>query len=365
MTADTIGGVWTYAITICRVLDNLGCRIVLATMGPPPTPEQRCQAGRLKNVVLRESTFKLEWMHEPWQEVEEAGGWLLELEREFNPDIIHLNGYVHAAIPWSAPVIVVAHSCVHSWWRSVKGGPPPPDWDLYRERVKRGLSSADFVVAPSYWMLESLNTCYGSPGEAGVIWNGLEASAFQPVSKLPYIISAGRLWDEAKNVQALLRVAPRIDWPVLLAGEKTCPDGQTVQFENVTFLGKLTPARLRHRFAEASIFALPARYEPFGLTPLEAALSGCALVLGDIPSLREIWEDSALFVHPDDTEQLAGVLQHLISDHRLCNRFAERAHTRAKEFNADRMVRSYLSLYDGVIKRAMICELQMEVAVCE
>ncbi len=32
---------------------------------------------------------------------------------------------------------------------------------------------------------------------------------------------------------------------------------------------------------------LPARYEPFGLSVLEAALSGCALVLGDIPSLRE------------------------------------------------------------------------------
>ena len=35
---------------------------------------------------------------------------------------------------------------------------------------------------------------------------------------------------------------------------------------------------------------LPARYEPFGLSILEAALSGCALVLGDLPSLRELWD---------------------------------------------------------------------------
>ena len=41
--------------------------------------------------------------------------------------------------------------------------------------------------------------------------------------------------------------------------------------------------------ARASIYALPARYEPFGLSILEAALSGAALVLGDIPSLREVW----------------------------------------------------------------------------
>src|SRR5258708_7666898 len=93
MTADTIGGVWTYAMTMCRKLEKHGCRVVLATMGPLPTPEQRCEAGVLGNVLLRESTFKLEWMHEPWPEVEEAGQWLLELEREFRPDIIHLNGF--------------------------------------------------------------------------------------------------------------------------------------------------------------------------------------------------------------------------------------------------------------------------------
>jgi glycogen synthase len=365
MTADTLGGVWTYAMTMCRVLERHGCRVVLATMGPLPTPEQRYQVDGLENVLLRESTYKLEWMHEPWPEVEEAGQWLLELEREYSPDIIHLNGFVHAAIQWRAPVIVVAHSCVHSWWNAVKGGQPPPEWDLYAERVKHGLSSADFVVAPSSSMLESLAKCYGSMGKAGVIWNGLEASVFQPVPKLPYVISAGRLWDEAKNIEAIVRVASRIDWPVLLAGEKTRPDGQAVQFENVTFLGKLSTARLRQRFAEASIFALPARYEPFGLTPLEAALSGCALVLGDISSLREIWEDSAVFVHPDDTEQLAGALQNLIADDRLRNRLAETAQRRAKEFSADRMVFGYLNLYDEVIELARNRDRRMEVAYCE
>jgi glycosyltransferase involved in cell wall biosynthesis len=352
-------------MTLCGALKKHGCRVVLATMGPPPTSEQRWEAGGLENVLLRESTFKLEWMHEPWPEFEEAGQWLLELEREFSPDNIHLNGFAHAAIEWKAPVIVVAHSCVHSWWRAVKGGPPPPEWDIYAERVKSGLLSADFVVAPSASMLDSLTICYGPLSEAGVIWNGLDPSAFQPVSRLPYVISAGRLWDEAKNTQALTRVASRLDWPVLLAGERTRPDGQTVQVENVTFLGKLSRARLRQRFAEASIFALPARYEPFGLTPLEAALSGCALVLGDIPSLHEVWEDSAVFVHPDDTEQLAGVLRNLISDAHLRYRLAESATRRAKEFTADRMVLGYLKLYDEVFERAMNRDRRMEVAVCE
>jgi hypothetical protein len=45
---------------------------------------------------------------------------------------------------------------------------------------------------------------------------------------------------------------------------------------------------------------LPARYEPFGLSVLEAALSGCALVPGDIASLRGNWDGVAEFVCPDD-----------------------------------------------------------------
>src|SRR3546814_4918927 len=64
----------------------------------------------------------------------------------------------------------------------------------------------------------------------------------------------------------------------------------------------------------ATFFALPARYEPFGLAVLEAALSGCALVLGDIPTLRELWDGVAAFVPPGDIEALEDVLTQLIAD---------------------------------------------------
>ena len=53
----------------------------------------------------------------------------------------------------------------------------------------------------------------------------------------------------------------------------------------------------------ATIFALPARYEPFGLSALEAGLAGCALVLGDIP-MREVWHDAAMFVPPEQPAAL-------------------------------------------------------------
>ena len=95
----------------------------------------------------------------------------------------------------------------------------------------------------------------------------------------------------------------------------------------------------------ASIYVLPARYEPFGLAALEAALAGCALVLGDIPSLREVWEEAAVFVPPDDTDMLARALRRLVSEPVLRSRMSTLARTRALEFSPERMADAYLAVY--------------------
>src|SRR5690606_871916 len=106
-----------------------------------------------------------------------------------------------------------------------------------------------------------------------------------------FIITAGRLWDQAKNIAILEKAAGAIRWPILAAGDAENPNGGVAEFKNLHLLGQLSDMEIADRLARASIFALPARYEPFGLCALEAALAGCALVLGDIPSLRERSEE--------------------------------------------------------------------------
>ena len=123
MTADTVGGVWTYALELARALGEHDVRIALATMGAPLTPDQHKELRPLRNVRLFESKYKLEWMEKPWPTWRGPGEWLVQIEREFNPDIVHLNNYVHASCVFRAPKLVVGHSCVLSWWRAVKGKP--------------------------------------------------------------------------------------------------------------------------------------------------------------------------------------------------------------------------------------------------
>src|SRR5690606_18672524 len=142
-----------------------------------------------------------------------------------------------------------------------------------------------------------------------------------------------------------------LPWPVYIAGETRHPDGgsRVVRGPNIHLLGNLTPSGVAWWLARAAIYALPARYEPFGLSALEAALAGCALVLGDIPSLREVWGDAALYVPPDQPDELGRALRRLIDDPDQRAVLARRAHARALTYTPAAMGRAYLTAYQDLI----------------
>lgn len=344
LTADTVGGVWTYAVELARALGPLGIAVHLATMGGPVRSHQRDAIEQLPHVRLHESRFALEWMPDPWREVDAAGGWLLALERRLQPQLVHLNQFAFGALPFAAPTLLVAHSCVPSWWRAVHGTPAPAAWDTYRSRVAAGLRGAGQVAAPTAAMLAALHAEHDFDADGLVLPNGRDPSLFPIAAKQPFVFAAGRLWDEAKNLAALQAVAPRLPWPVCVAGSCAHPDGRERRPAGVQSLGELAPRDVAAQMACASIYALPARYEPFGLSVLEAALSGCALVLGDIPSLREVWGDAAVFVPPDDTQALEDALRHLIARPDQRSRLAGAAHRRALRFSPRAMAQAWLGV---------------------
>lgn len=359
MTADSVGGVWTYALELARGLADYGIEVQLATMGPPLARDQCEEARQIPNLAIFKSSFKLEWMEEPWRDVQEAGDWLLHLEQRLKPDVVHLNNYVHGALPWSVPKLVVGHSCVLSWWRAVKNEQAPPCWNRYRKEVARGIRTADFLIAPSQTMMIALDELYGPLPARRVIWNGRRPECFARGPKEEFVLSAGRWWDDAKNLVALTRVAPRLPWPVYIAGEEKYPGRQTTAgppLENVQCLGTISSSALASWFSRASIYASPTRYEPFGLSALEAALAGCALVLGDIPSLREIWQDAALFVSPDCDEAWEAVLRETMVNGAYRTELARRARHRALQFNPQRMARAYVETYSQLLNKPQACD---------
>jgi glycogen(starch) synthase len=355
MTADTLGGVWSYAMDLATGLAEAGTRTVLASMGPPPSAAQRTEAAAVPGLILEESTFRLEWMAEPDDDVQRAGEWLLDLERRHCPDIVHLNGYAHATLPWQAPCVVVAHSCVPSWWLAVRGELPTGSWHQHIGAVARGLAAADLVIAPTAAHLRAIEAIYGPCPGARAIHNGIAASLLRNGPKREVIFSAGRVWDAAKNVRALDAVAARLQWPVVVAGDWRQPDGGGEPPSHLLCLSLLERARVRDWLAQAPIYASPAHYEPFGLGVLEAAVSGCALVLGDIATLRELWSDAALFVPPDDHGALLACLNDLIERPALRANLGRSARARGLRYSVERMTRGYLDAY-GSIGGSLACD---------
>lgn len=367
MTADTVGGVWTYSMELARALRAHGIEVALATMGAPLSSDQRAEVVSLDHVRVYESTLRLEWMADPWNEVDRAGEWLLAIAQTEHPDVVHLNGYAHATLPFGAPVAVVAHSCVRSWYAAVHGSDAPEGWRVYGDRVTAGLRAASVVVTPTRAMLDALELHYGAIRRSRVIHNGRSASLFPPGEKERFILSAGRLWDEGKNVAALDRIAPSLPWPAYVAGDTSIPGPgvrEAREYRNVKSLGRLDRATLAAWLARASIYALPARYEPFGLSVLEAALAGCALVLGDIPSLRELWDDAAFYVPPHDDESIAAIIAALCRDDRGRRALAARARQRALELQPARMASAYAAMYRALVRQRAASGESAAAGVC-
>jgi glycosyltransferase involved in cell wall biosynthesis len=357
MTTDTVGGVWSYAMDLIGALAPYNVHVALATAGSPVSPSQREEVARLGNIELFESHHKLEWMSDPWEDVNATGEWLLRLEAVFRPDVIHLNGYAYGQKRFSAPVLTACHSCCLSWWSAVMRSPAPSYWERYRREVAAGLAGADVVVAPSRAIADAIASIYEPPAKPQVIYNGRPTQRAQASAKRNLILSAGRLWDEAKNIALLRHVAQDVDWPIEVAGNADHPDGRRECVDGLKLLGLLSPDDVARRMEEASIYALPAKYEPFGLSILEAAQAGCALVLGDIPSLREIWSDAAIYVDPTSAAQLRDALRLLIDRPDLRSAMAARSTARAKRYTPEKMAAAYFRHYHELTASRSPCRL--------
>ena len=346
ISTDTVGGVLTYTAELAAALEAAGDEVVVATMGPRLRRAQR----EALPARVHESGFRLEWMEDPWDEVAAAGEWLLSLEEEERPDVVHLCSYAHGALPFQAPKVLVAHSCVLSWWRAVHGTEAPGSWNRYREEMGAGLRGADAVVVPTLAMLLDLERDHVLlPGSATVIHNGSATPALSAATeKQPLVIWSGRFWDAAKNLAALDAAAEGLEWRVVVAGDI----GEGESPRHAKSAGVLDREALTGLRREASIYAAPAVYEPFGLGVLEAARDRCALVLGDIPSLRELWSDAALFVDPRDPVMLRAALEALIGDRFLREDFAERAQRRAADYSMGRAMSAYRALYRRLLSPA-------------
>ncbi len=346
MTADAVGGVWTYALGLARSLSARRISTHLAVLGPKPSISQLSEAARITGLHIAATGLPLDWTAASEHELDHAIAALKLDATSCGAEVVHLNAPGHVGQErWTLPLVVTAHSCVSTWWRAARSGQLPHDLAWRAHRTGLGLAIADAVIAPSRSFAAELASAYRRCRQIDVVYNARYRYPARVAQRRECVLTAGRLWDPGKNAAVIDAASALIDTPVYAAGSTRGPNGEVAVLQRLRQLGPLDEAALQDWYQRASVFVSMSKYEPFGLSVLEAAQAGCALVLSNVATFRELWNNAALFVPVNDKNALAAAIHWLSHDRRACADLARRASERAAHFSVEGQLEGTLATY--------------------
>lgn len=347
MTADAVGGVWQYALELAAALD---ARVTLALLGPAPDAGQRAQAAAVPGLRLVETGLPLDWLATRPGEVLEAAASVARLAADVGADVVHLNAPALALADYAPPVVAVNHGCLGTWWEAAGKGSIDPALAWLPELVGQGLRRADRVVTPTRAYAAAVARRYALPSPAAV-HNGRTPMRLPDAPQFDGALTVGRLWDEVKDTPTLDAAAALLDAPFVAIGATRAPHGATVAPGHLQATGPLPADDIGGWLARRPVFVSAARFEPFGLAVLEAAQAGCALVLSDIPTFRELWDGAADFVRPGDPAGFAAAIAAMLADPAARAAQGRAAQDRARRYTPQATAAGMTALYHALLAR--------------
>ncbi len=319
MTADTQGGVWTVALELAGALSRAGVATVLGDQWAGPlSPAARAAAAAVPGLELVESAYRLEWMDDPWDDVAAAGDWLLDLEERGAagprpPERLLPRGPAVPGAPRRRGALLRAVV--------VARGAPPAGAGRATSATARG--SPRGSGPRTRWSRRARAMLSALAGEYGALGLGrgqchpstrATAGAFAPAPKEPFVFAAGRLWDEAKNLAALEKVASPTS-----RGLCSWPGATSRRAASAAAPGRASAPsvwvdepELTWWMSRAAIYASRRGTRRSAWPPWRPPSPASALVLGDLPSLREVWRDAALSRPRGRSARAPAALDHLI-----------------------------------------------------
>jgi glycosyltransferase involved in cell wall biosynthesis len=350
ITADAVGTAWQYSLDLACGLGRLGIESVIALLGPPPTESQRMRAMLVPGLRLVETGLPLESLTADDRSLAFAGATISRLARDCGADLVQLNSPELAArAAFDVPVVAVVHKCVATWWEAVHGTELPAEFLWRTDRMAAGLGAAHEVVTPTAAFGESVMRMYGLPEMPRTVHNGRAKLRVPEGAPHDFVFTAGRLWDQGKNLDTLDAAAGELGVPLRAAGPVRGPNGAEVLFDNIHCLGALDEDELGRWLSARPLFVSAALYEPFGLAVLEAAAAGCPLILSDIPAFRELWDGVATFVPARDERGFTDAISALVGDDFERAVLGRAARERAARFTPDAMAAQMASIYRSLL----------------
>lgn len=278
------------------------------------------------------------------------------LARRIKPDLTHFTG---GTLPWQPPhpCVVTVHDLA---WLSgaVKGRAYSRAY--FRAVARRALRNADRVAADTATAREELVRYTGLNYDSiAVTGAGVDPEWFaieRRVADPPFVLAVGTV-EPRKDLETAIRAVAALPGVRLVSAGAPTPyleKARAVAQQNgvadrVRFYGYVDDATLRLLYSEAAALVFPSTYEGFGLPPLQALAARVPVIASDIPVVREVLGECALFVPPRDAEGFADALRRALREPAAMRPMSERGVMRAREFTWQRVAQRTFDLYRSVL----------------
>lgn len=274
------------------------------------------------------------------------------------------------------PVVVTAHDISYKLYPeflSAKGR-------LWHSIVKpeEFFQQANHIIAVSEHTKNDISSTFGiSQKRISVVYCGVnhdlandkdageEKKILEDLPKR-YVLSVGTL-EPRKNIQGLIQAFARLkefpniqsswnDLALVIVGangygsEKLRKGNR----KDVFFLNYQNESTRKILYKNALLLAYPSFYEGFGFPPLEAAMQGTPSMVSNVASLPEVMRDSAVFVDPYNSEDMARAMNALVADKLFRKKIQEKARKRAENFHWNDTARQTLKIWEDVVRRSII-----------
>lgn len=229
---------------------------------------------------------------------------------------------------------------------------------VYNFMIPRLCRRAKKLITVSEFSKREISSCYKIPEEKFIVIYNAVGDMFRPVEdeKLRnenYYLAVSSV-KANKNFLSVLKafeIVHKTNSKVRLyiVGDCTDKNFQTINIEQyknnsyIKFLGRVSDEELVMYYSNALGFVFPSLYEGFGIPVLEAQACGCSVLASDIPPLKEVLNDSALFCNPLEIENIAFKMQQLLPER---DTLVQKGSENVKRFSWDESVEKMLEVID-------------------
>jgi glycosyltransferase involved in cell wall biosynthesis len=234
------------------------------------------------------------------------------------------------------------------------------------------LKHSDKIIAVSEFTKGEIVKIYKCPREKiKVVHNGFNDALYKKINdsdkvkevldkyglSQPYFLYVGRL-EKKKNTPLLIeafmkfrRNRPGAREKLVLIGDASFGSDEVKYIlyefgmqDEVLMPGWIREEDMPHIFNGASAFIMPSLHEGFGITVLQALACGVPTIVSNIPVLREVAADAALFFDPNDKDEVAAYMEKITTDENLRAELISKGLERAKKFSWEKTAQETLQV---------------------